>query len=151
MRLIKKNYPHIEWIISFADATQCGDGTIYRASGFVLTGIKVNKTILKMPNGEIVADKTLNNSNYKLIGQSAGFWKKNGAKPLNGYQLRYIYFINPEARKRLTAPVLPFSKIAEIGAAMYKGKPRASSKDIVAPRHQRGESGENPTDALHQK
>jgi len=40
LRLIRKNYPHIEWVISFADGTQCGDGTIYRASGFFLTGIK---------------------------------------------------------------------------------------------------------------
>ena len=39
-RLIKKHYPHVEWVVSFADGTQCGDGTIYRASGFVLTGIK---------------------------------------------------------------------------------------------------------------
>ena len=34
MRLFKKNAPHIKWIISYADGTQCGDGTIYRASGF---------------------------------------------------------------------------------------------------------------------
>lgn len=39
MRLIKKNAPHIKWVISFADAGQCGDGTIYRASGFILTGL----------------------------------------------------------------------------------------------------------------
>lgn len=35
-RLIKKHYPHIEWVLSFSDGTQCGDGTIYRASGLVL-------------------------------------------------------------------------------------------------------------------
>src|SRR5574343_86138 len=31
MRLIRAHYPHIEWVVSFADGTQCGDGTIYRA------------------------------------------------------------------------------------------------------------------------
>ena len=31
LRLIKKNAPHIKWVVSFADGTQCGDGTIYRA------------------------------------------------------------------------------------------------------------------------
>ena len=36
MKLIKKHYPNIEWVVSFADGTQCGDGTIYRASGFRL-------------------------------------------------------------------------------------------------------------------
>ena len=40
MKIIKKKYSHIEWILSYADATQCGDGTIYRAMGFVLTSIK---------------------------------------------------------------------------------------------------------------
>jgi len=39
-RIIKKHYPHIDWIVSFADACQCGDGTIYRASGYKLTQIK---------------------------------------------------------------------------------------------------------------
>ena len=34
IKLIKKNAPQIKWILSFADCTQCGDGTIYRASGF---------------------------------------------------------------------------------------------------------------------
>jgi hypothetical protein len=131
-RLIKKHYPHIEWIVSFADGTQCGDGTIYRASGFVLTGLKVNKTILKMPDGSIVADKTLNNSNYILKGESAGYWKKNGAKPLKGFMLRYIYFLNPSAKERLTVPVLPFSKIDEIGAGMYKGKSKRDKQAMDA-------------------
>ena len=42
IKLIKKNAPHIKWIVSFADGSQCGDGTIYRASGFHLIGLKIN-------------------------------------------------------------------------------------------------------------
>jgi len=52
MKIIKKRAPHIRWIVSFADATQCGDGTIYRASGFVLTGIKKNTQIWEAPSGK---------------------------------------------------------------------------------------------------
>ena len=122
MKLLKKQAPHIKWVVSFADGTQCGDGTIYRASGFLLTNIKENKSMLLMPNGEVVADKTLNNCNYKKIGQSAGFWKRNGAKPVEGFQLRYIYFLHPEEQKNLTVPIVPFSKIKEMGASMYRGK-----------------------------
>tara|TARA_R100000655_G_scaffold25878_1_gene53395 strand:- start:1002 stop:1682 length:681 start_codon:yes stop_codon:yes gene_type:complete len=122
IKLLKKNAPHIKWIVSYADATQCGDGTIYRASGFLLTSIKKNSTMLKMPNGQIIADKTLNNSNYKKIGQSAGYWKKKGAKPIKGFQLRYIYLI--DKKSKLNVPVMPFSKIKEMGAGMYKGKMR---------------------------
>lgn len=119
LKLIKKNAPHIKWILSYSDGTQCGDGTIYRASGFHLTGIKENKTILEW-DGKIIADKTLNNSNYKKLGLSAGIAKKMGAKPLNGYQLRYIYLIDKNCK--IACPIIPFSKIDELGAGMYKGK-----------------------------
>ena len=119
IKLIKKNAPHIKWILSYSDGTQCGDGTIYRASGFYLTGVKENKTILEW-NGKVIADKTLNNSNYKKIGMSAGEAKRQGAKPLNGFQLRYIYLIDKSCK--ITVPILPFSKIDEMGAGMYKGQ-----------------------------
>lgn len=124
IKLIKKNAPHIKWIISFADGCQCGDGTIYRASGFVLTAIKKNTTILKMPNGEIIADKTLNNKNHIGADGRSGssIAKEKGAKPLDGHQLRYIYFIDKSKQKDLTVPIIPFSKIDELGAGMYKGE-----------------------------
>lgn len=119
IKLIKKNAPHIKWILSYSDGTQCGDGTIYRASGFNLTGVKENKTILEW-NGKIISDKTLNNSNYKLKGITAGKAKKNGAKALPGYQLRYIYLIDKTCK--ITVPILPFSEIDKQGAGMYKGE-----------------------------
>jgi hypothetical protein len=119
IKLIKKNAPQIKWILSYSDGTQCGDGTIYRASGFHLTGIKENKTILEW-DGKIIADKTLNNSNYKKLGISAGYAKRNGATPLIGFQLRYIYLIDKTCK--ITVPILPFSKIDEMGAGMYKGQ-----------------------------
>ena len=43
------------------------------------------------------------------------------AKLLPGYQLRYIYFIDKAKQKDLTVPIIPFSRIDEIGAGMYKG------------------------------
>ena len=133
IKLIKKNAPHIKWILSYSDGTQCGDGTIYRASGFELTGLKENKTILKW-NGKIIADKTLNNSNYKKIGMSAGEAKRQGATPLLGFQLRYIYLIDKTCK--ITVPILPFSMIDEMGAGMYKGE-----KISLAERKAKNESG----------
>lgn len=53
IKLLKKNAPHIKWILSFADGTQCGDGAIYRASGFVLCGISKNAGIYQMPDGTV--------------------------------------------------------------------------------------------------
>ena len=135
-RLIKKHYPHIEWILSFSDATQCGDGTIYRASGFVLTGLKKNGQIWESPNGERYSRTSLTDGRSKQVqakaratvgggnfggGASMRPYIEAGWKPLEGYQLRYIYFLNESAKARLTVPILPFSKIDEMGASMYKG------------------------------
>jgi hypothetical protein len=138
IKLIKKNTPHIKWIISFSDATQCGDGAIYRASGFYLTAIRESKNDLwKTPKhlgwneevahriaiqggvggriAEFVLQKygTRNVNIKKLI-------EDNGGKSLNGFQLRYIYLIDKTCK--ITVPILPFSKIDELGAGMYKGK-----------------------------
>lgn len=59
MRLLRKAYPWLKWIVSFADAAQCGDGTIYRASGFVLTGLRKNTSLWAAPDGHVSDDVTI--------------------------------------------------------------------------------------------
>lgn len=126
IKLIKKNAPHIKWILSFSDGTQCGDGTIYRASGFYLTGINGKSELLKMPNGEVkhrIAMHTDPKVIFSSNGKNAGvkeLAKKYNAEILNGFQLRYIYIIDKTCK--INVPILPFSKIDEVGAGMYKGK-----------------------------
>lgn len=128
IKMIKKNAPHIKWIVSFADSTQCGDGTIYRASGFFLTSINKNTTIYELPNGFRFADIGLRASSNilkKQVGYITGekfstFIKRTNAKRINGFQLRYIYLIDKSCK--LNVPILPFSKIDEMGAGMYKGQ-----------------------------
>lgn len=122
LRLIRRSYPRIKWVVSFADATQCGDGTIYRASGFVLTQIKKNTTLLRMPDGSVVAAKTLDDHIDSRGRFGSAVAKEHGAKPLVGFQLRYIYFTRPEERGNLTVPELPFSAIREAGASMYRAR-----------------------------
>jgi len=115
MRLLKKNAPHIKWVISFADGTQCGDGAIYRASGFKLVGIAKNTALRVNPeSGE--AMHVIQAHHLKV---SAEFRKWPA---FEGYQFKYIYFLDKSVEKDLTLPVLPFSKIDELGAGMYKGK-----------------------------
>lgn len=158
-RLIRKHYPHIEWVVSFADGAQCGDGTIYRASGFVLTGIRKNTSLWAGPNGNVIADVSVKANPTRQIfsrtsltdgkskqqqqqaqqiisrttatkgnhtvgtngGASMRAYKEAGFAPIPGFQLRYIYFLNQAAKERLTVPTLPFSKIEEMGAGMYRG------------------------------
>lgn len=119
LKLIKKNNPSIKWIVTFADATQCGDGTIYRASGFKLINIKKNTSLLKF-NGKIIARKSLDD--YNIGGKYlTSIARQQGAEALKGFQIKYIKFLDTEYEKYLTVPVLPYSDIAKVGAKMYKG------------------------------
>ena len=141
-KLIRKNAPHIRWILSFSDGTQCGDGAIYRASGFVLTSIKKNDQIWQAETGEKFSRTSLTDGRSKrqqiaAIKISRGYatkgkniihsgassmksFKDAGFVPIPGYQLRYIYLIDKTCK--ITVPIIPFSKIDEIGAGMYKGE-----------------------------
>ena len=138
IRMIKKQLPQVKWILSYADGAQCGDGTIYRASNFVLTGIKKNNSMWRLKDGRVVCPLVLNpgfsqavdagiKKELGKVGEYASwssirFLKHIGAEPIPGFQLRYIYFIDPKWRKRLTVPEIPFSKIDEMGAGMSKGE-----------------------------
>lgn len=126
MRLIKKNYPWIKWVISFADATRCGDGTIYRASGFKLIEIKENSRLRENPEtGEVMHAMQAYHLGIEKV------WRK--WKPVAGHQLKYIFFIDRESEKGLNVQTIPFSAIAEHGADMYKGKSRAQHGQTCAP------------------
>ena len=184
MKLLRKFAPQVKWVVTFADGTQCGDGTIYRAAGFVLTGIKENDQIWVMPDGEIttrlVATDTRRPGRDRLINRvtqtkgknifhtasvrpgigaigcaartggasSMKYFKDNGAYPLSGYQLRYIYFIDPTFRARLTVPELPYSEIERRGAGMYKGKPRGRGETDNAAESNPQTGGASPTRPL---
>lgn len=202
MKMLRKHAPQLKWVVSFADATQCGDGTIYRAAGFVLTGIKENNQIWVAPDGEVttrmVATDTRRPERGRLLekvahagetgtrepstsltaqgpkggrqqqnealrlsrvtatkggniletgGASMKVFKEAGFRPLEGYQLRYIYFLDPTARERLTVPILPFSEIERRGAGMYKGErvTRGTGEIDSAPQSNGETGGAGPT------
>jgi hypothetical protein len=110
IRLIKIHAPHIKWILSFADGTQCGDGTIYRAAGFHLCGIKRNSTIYRLKDGRTKAKHGTSKADF------------TDAERLEGYQIRYIYLIDKTAKLKIEE--LPYSAIQERGAGMYLGEKR---------------------------
>lgn len=137
IRMIRKNAPHVKWIQSYSDGCSCGDGTIYRASGFKLLGIKENQNLAQLPSGEKVHKMSLESnptqkrdelggkSYFDVTGGSYNFRKyceAAGAEILTGYQLRYVYFIDRRCVENLTQEILPFSIIDEMGARMYKGE-----------------------------
>jgi hypothetical protein len=127
IKLIKKNAPQIRWIISFADGCQCGDGTIYRASNFKLINIKKNLSMWQNKlTGQIMQDMQF----YHTMTKKDDNWER-----LSGNMLTYIYFIDKDKIKDLTVPIIPFSKIDELNAGMYKGE-----KITQAERHNKKEA-----------
>jgi len=169
-KLLRKNAPHIKWVVSYADGAQCGDGTIYRASGFKLIGIKKNSSMYRMPNGDVVCNLVFDPSfssdgenqkriKYGKVGKyktwsSIRFLKHIGAEAIPGFQLKYIYFLDKDKIKDLTVPILPFSKIDEMNAGMYKGEKisLADRKNAAALENdsddQSEKGGANPTQPL---
>lgn len=136
LRLIRRHAPHVKWVVSFADATQCGDGTIYRAAGFHLTGINKSNNLARLPNGKIVHKMTLESSPTHPRAEADGrsYFDVTGGKYafrsyvetlggiiLTGYQIRYIGFVDPSWRENLVAPSLPYSALDAAGARMYRG------------------------------
>lgn len=131
-RLLRKYAPQVKWCISFSDATASGDGTIYRATGFLLTQIRKNQSILIMPDGERVAQLNFTNGTSEKVkfckkygvpmwgGASLAPVLAVGAKLAPGFQLRYIKLLTPDCR--LKCPVIPFTAIDEAGAGMLRGE-----------------------------
>lgn len=117
LRFIRREYPQIKWIQTFADACQCGDGAIYRAVGFLLVGIKRNTSLRLLKTGEIIAKKTLDD--HRVGGRYLSSIIES--RPLPGFQIKYIYFLDPSKRKDLTVNALDYSAIEKYGAKMYKG------------------------------
>jgi hypothetical protein len=139
LRLIKKHCPHIKWIVTFADGMQCGDGTIYRACGFSLTGIsqggmwRLPENLIQLNGGPIahrmkIQDKNSKISSY-ILSQTNGknltieqCAKVFGGSVVPGNMFRYIYFTNKKYKSLLTVPILPYQKIIDIDGSMYKGE-----------------------------
>lgn len=138
-RVLRTHAPQLKWIVSFADATQCGDGTIYRAAGFDLTMIKESNNLARFPNGQVIHKITFQSSptspREMLGGRSfydvtggrhdwGKFLRETGGVIVPGHQIRYVKFIDPSWSDRLTCERLPYSEIDRVGAGMYRGERR---------------------------
>ncbi len=134
MRMIKKHYPHTEWVISFADGCQCGDGTsIARQAS--CSPASLNKSLLRLPDGSVTLKmtKVTGKNRAAHFARTGGSWSGQST-PLDGYQMRYIYF-DPVARARLVPKEIGYSEIERRGAGMYRGIARGKQAMADPNRH----------------
>lgn len=156
LRLLKKTYPFLKLVISFADACQCGDGTIYRASGFKLHSFKKNDSLLIASDGNItfkhgtkdrptvVAKKSLDYNIDPATGKYLSAPTK--LKPMEGFQMKYIYFFDKVLEQKFK--FVEFDKIPN-DVKMYKGVKCATGVESGMSTDQVEGGGESPTVALH--
>jgi hypothetical protein len=160
LRILKKQYPFLRCIVSFSDACQCGDGTIYRAANFRLHSFKKNISLIKISDeavkyfkkyipscANVVARKTLDDHRDENGKYLTTHLKKFDAKPIIGYQMKYIYYFDKKLEK--LHPSIPFDKIPD-SVKMYKGIKRVEHESNASG-NQLEESGAIPTDTLHIK
>lgn len=158
LRLLRKRARRIRLIVSFADACQCGDGTIYRATGSLLTAVKKNSSLWRLPDGRVVHKLSLADTRPTKIqrelraatglasGTQGALLKASGATLIPGFMLRYFYLLDPTLRDRLLVDVLPYSAIEEAGAKMYRGRPGSIGGDALVDPGGRGRF--DPTSGL---
>ncbi len=160
-KLIKKHYPNIDWVISFADATRCGSGTIYRAAGFHLTAIKKNTGLIKLKSTkEDVALLSFSAGHYSKRRKEflkSGFtnvkdyinFRYGGFTVLEGYQIRYIKLLTKDT-SRINYDILDFKELDKLNypdGVRHKINKRIEHESNAS-NVQLEESGAIPTDAL---
>ncbi len=130
-RLLRRHAPHIKWVLSFADAGQCGDGTIYRASGFYLTGIRWTE-FLRLPSGQMVHGLAATANAPQALGGAASvceFARRAGAERVRMPSIRYIRILDPALK--LATPPLPYSALADRGVRCYKGRKTSGQRSAA--------------------
>lgn len=146
IREITRRYPHVELLQTYADAAQCGHGTIYQATGFLLVSARKNKAQMQNTRtGEIDMKLTRTKGNWLRNGAvKSSDLQADGWQVLPGFQLRYVKPLRPGVRERLTLPVLPYSAVDDVGARMYKGQRVKDSSEPLAVPGKRGRGSTDP-------
>mgnify|MGYP003453569990 CR=1 FL=1 len=132
---------------------------IYKINITKLVTIKWNKTRIFVllhrctttAAQRVISRVTVTKGNHSLGsggGASMKQYEEAGFVPLDGYQLRYIYFIDPAYRARLTVPELPYSEIKARGASMYLGQSGGRGEIDNAPQSNAETEGASPIRSL---
>lgn len=108
VKFIRRRYPKIKWIQSFADE-RCGKfGAVYQASGFRYFG---EHTAIFWELDGVIYHNSLMTRDPKLSKSAAALQDgKNRAVPSTLRQFRYLYFMAPRFAKGAKLKEQPFPK-----------------------------------------
>jgi hypothetical protein len=110
IKVIKRRMPAVEWIQSFADE-RCGRlGVVYQAANFKYYGNHISKWWVF--NGEWIHNSIVTNGSRKAKGRLESAGIHENAETVELRQYRYIYWLQPRARKRCLLKEQPYPKHA---------------------------------------
>ena len=137
LKLLKRQSPGLELVVSYADTKQGHLGIIYQATNWIFLEA-ASQPYLRV-RGKIEHPRSLYDR-YGRGGQSIDWLKKhvdpNACRVEMPAKLKYVYPFSKPLRRQLEAIAQPYPK-------------RAGSSDGAAPGNQPGEDGSNPISALH--
>lgn len=110
IRYIRRAYPAVRWVQSFADERCGGMGVVYQAAGFVFLG--THKCVFLRANGEYFHHIALDpfRGGAKATARLRAAMARGEAEKITVRQFRYIRFLAPRFARGLKYTPKPFPK-----------------------------------------
>ncbi|MBT4512505.1 MAG: DNA methyltransferase [Chloroflexi bacterium] len=105
-----KKYTSLKFLISYADPVHGHLGIIYQATGWIYTGLSSAMPLYDLGDGKVRHCRSLS---HAYGTRSIKYLTDHGVTVKRISQTgkhRYIYFLDPSWRPRLTTPTLPYPK-----------------------------------------
>lgn len=108
IKYIRRKFPRVKWIQSFADERCGGLGIVYQACSFSFYGS--HESLFWEFNGEVLHNSRITNGkrSKKKELEDAGFYEKAKSFKLN--QFRYIKFLDQREKKKCLLKEQPYPK-----------------------------------------
>ena len=109
IRYIKRRYPKVAWIQSFADERCSRQGVVYQACNFLYCGEHLTK--FYELDGEWYHQQAMTTYGHRA-GPKARHLQANRDRAAIHFfrQFRYVFFLKPSFRKRLKKKIFPYPK-----------------------------------------
>jgi len=137
LKLLRRQCPGLELVVSYADTKEGHLGVIYQATNWIFLGASAQPYLKVL--GKIEHPRSLYDR-YGPSGQSVPWLREhvdpNARRVKRPPKLKYVYAFSKPLRAKLQAKARPYPK-------------RGGSIDSDAPGAQSGEGGASPTPPLH--
>lgn len=141
VRMMRRHAPWLRWLVSFADGAQSGSGTIYRASGWVLTQARENVTLWRDPHGAVVSTVGVRTSARLRRALGGRDVRRAGCSRIEGQMRRYMLGLTDDARAAIATMHIDYADTSRGGAET----PSPRAFDSTCPLYVPHALGDRPT------